>query len=89
MALEFEKTYDLIRVYFNSRSDYPLIWSVDDGNQANEINVPHVITQGICRYSGSGKKPNAVSPVAWAEYRQARLHRIDDSEEVFVENSSE
>ena len=89
MTLEFEKTYDVVRVYFNSKSDYPLVWSVDDGDQGNEINVPTVIGQGVHRYEYTGEKANEKCPVAWVEYREARIHRINDSDEVFVENSSE
>jgi len=89
MSLEFEKTYPIVRIYFNSKADHPLVWSVDDGNQANEMNVPQVIGQGVHRYEYNGEKANPDSPVAWVEYREARIHRIDDSDEIFVENSSE
>jgi hypothetical protein len=89
MPLEFEKTYPLLRVYFNSKSDYPNVWSLDDGDQTNEMNVPMIIGQGVHRYEYNGEKANAQCPVAWVEYRGARIHRIDDTEEIFIENSSE
>jgi hypothetical protein len=88
MPLELEKTHDVVRVYFNSRSDYPLVWSLDDGNQQNEMIVPNIIGQGVHRYVYNGQKANPTTPVAWVEYRSARVHRIEDSEELFVENDS-
>src|ERR1017187_4013839 len=57
VMLEFETTYPIIRVYFNRRDEFPEVWSVDDDNQANEINVSQIITQGIgqLKYIGGGK----------------------------------
>lgn len=85
--LEFEKTYPTLRMYFNRRSD--LSWSVDDGDQSNELNAPSIITQGVALWKYNGQKTNPDTPVAWVEMHQARVHRIDDSDELFVENSSE
>lgn len=31
------------RVYYNSKSDYPFVWSVDEGTSATEINYRGVI----------------------------------------------
>lgn len=85
--LEFEKTYDTIRVYFNSRAAYPYIFSVDDGDQNNELITPSVVGQGIHSYEYNGQVPNPLHPVAWAEYKNARVHRVNEGEDLFVENS--
>ena len=87
--LEFEKTYPVVRAYFNARQDFPNIWSLDDGDQANEMNVPFIISQGVSVWKYNGQKKNPDTPVAWVEFTSARIHRIDESEEVFIENSSD
>lgn len=88
MALELEKTYDLLRVYFNSHATAPFVWSIDNGNQENETNVPHIVAQGAHRYEYNGERANSKSPVAWVEYRGAKIHRIGDSDELFIENDT-
>jgi hypothetical protein len=87
--LEFEKTYPVIRVYFNSKAAHPLVWSIDDGDQSGEMSVSNVITQGVSSFVYNGQEANPFHPVAWIEFRQARIHRIDDSEDIFIENSNE
>jgi hypothetical protein len=87
--LEFEKTYPILRVYFNSKASFPWVWSVDDGNQNNEMLTPNVVGQGVHQYEYNGQEANPIHPVAWIEYRDARIHRVDDSENFFIENSSE
>ena len=87
--LEYEKTYPLIRVYFNSRAAFPYCFSIDDGDSHNELIVTDVTTQGIGKFVYNGQEPNPHHPVAWLEFRGARVHKIDESEEIFVENSSE
>jgi hypothetical protein len=87
--IEFEKTYPIVRVYFNRKEDFPNVWSVDDGNQTNEIIVPRVISQGVSRFVWNGiTQSSEVSVRAWVEFNSARLHRTDQSDEIFIENSS-
>ena len=87
--LEYEATYPLLRVYFNRREDFPKVWSVDDGDPANELIVSHVVTQGISRWVWSGdSEPNEDFPRAWVEFRSARIHKIDEHDRVFIENDS-
>lgn len=76
--IEFETTYDLVRVYFNSRAAIPYAWSIDDGDSDNELLATNVICQ----------EPNPNHPVAWVEFVGARIHRIKD-EEYLVENVSD
>jgi hypothetical protein len=87
--LEFETTYPILRVYFNQKEDYPLVWSVDDGSQQNEFNVPSVVVQGVgyTRYLAMPKSEDC--PAAWLEFHEARLHRIDGAQDVFIDNSSD
>ena len=85
--LEFEKTYPTIRAYFNTHSQYP--WSVDDGDQSNEMTVPSIITQGVSLWKYNGQKANENSPVAWVEFSAARIHRVEDTDEIFIENDSD
>lgn len=87
--LEFEKTYPTIRAYFNHRRSYPNVWSVDSGDQSSEMNVPSIISQGVSLWKTSGMERNDISPVAWVEWTSARIHRIDASDNVFIENSSD
>jgi hypothetical protein len=57
------------RVYFNRHSEFPQIWSVDEGTQESEINVIGFVIHRGCylesRYNGD--KPNDDSPCAWIE----------------------
>jgi hypothetical protein len=88
-VLEFQTTYDTVRIYFNSRAAFPFVFSVDAGDQSTEMVTPNVICQGVGRFVYNGQEPNPLHPVAWAEFKQARVHRVDeDSEELFVENDS-
>jgi hypothetical protein len=89
MPLEFEKTLPLVRVYFNRRDESPLIWSVDDGDQANEVNVAQVVFEGTSslKYIGGGKSKD--TPVAWIKMYQARIHKTISSSTLFIENTEE
>lgn len=87
--LEFETTYPIVRVYFNSKAAFPWVWSIDDGNSTNELVTPSVVGQGVHTFAYNGQESNSYHPVAWVEYRDARIHRVNDSEDVFVENTRE
>lgn len=87
--LEFETTYSKLRVYFNQKEDYPNVWSIDDGDQENEIRVPGIVVQGVCCTQYMYKPKSADHPVAWLHFHEARLHRIDGSKDIFIENSSD
>jgi len=86
--LEFETTQNIVRVYFNSKAACPYVWSIDDGDQNNELIATNVICQGISRFEYNGQEPNPTHPVAWVEFVGARIHRIKD-DEYLVENTSE
>lgn len=57
------------RVYFNRKSEFPQVWSCDEGTQDSEVNlIGFVIHQGCFTESHySGAKPNEDSPSAWIE----------------------
>lgn len=67
------------RIYFNKRSEFPLIWSVDSGKGTQEIKVKdarlHRVT-GITRYDPSGD--NVTTPTAWVEITYAVMHLEND-----------
>jgi hypothetical protein len=71
--MEFGKRYPLVRVYFNKRNDWPLVWSVDDGDQKNEINVNHATFNDFGRTVYSGDPVSETSPVAWIEFYDQTL----------------
>lgn len=60
------KTY---RVYFNKKSEWPLVWSIDEGDQDTEINVKEVTI--IASYSetraivNNGHIDTTNTPLAW------------------------
>ena len=60
--------YPIMRVYFNSKADYPNVWSVDNENQDNEVNTHTVMVKGMGQTVYTGSKANPDSPVAWLEY---------------------
>lgn len=53
------------RVYFNTRTDYPMVWSVDDGDPTREGNFAQVVINGhaVSRYKNEG----GIQPIAWLE----------------------
>ena len=55
------------RIYFNRWNDFPLIWSVDDGSQANEKIVSQVILDEVEGRTMTGQGDNVNSPSAWIE----------------------
>lgn len=66
------------RQYFNRKSDWPLIWSVDEGTQATEKIVKRVITRGVRTYTETGPGDNQNSPTAWIVIEGGRLQIIED-----------
>jgi len=72
MPLEFNKTHTYLRLYFNHRNDFPNVWSVDDGDPANEVKVAEVVIEGIglAKFNGEARKEYA--PVAWIEFPSAK-----------------
>ena len=75
--MEFGKKYSLLRVYFNRRSDFPSVWSIDDGDQKNEINVNRVLLWGCGSTVYTGGPVNKNSPVAWIEFHNHLLCEED------------
>jgi hypothetical protein len=66
------------RIYYNRASDWPQIWSVDEGSQATEINVQGFelseVSAGAVALPKEARHPdNTVAPSAWLEVRNARL----------------
>lgn len=84
--MEFGKRYTLLRVYFNRRSDWPLVWSVDDGDQKNEIHVSSVLMEGVSITEAVDLAANPDSPVAWIQFHGAILREFDNG--VLISNNS-
>jgi hypothetical protein len=62
----------MVRLYFNRREDSPLVWSIDDGDQANEVNVEGVMfdrVMGVTHYNSANKYPK---PSGWLEFPEAK-----------------
>lgn len=58
----------MYRMYFNRHADFPLVWSVDDGDQATEQNVSKIVLRGVfARTVYGGKGDNINSPNVWIE----------------------
>lgn len=62
------KTY---RVYFNRKSEWPTIWSIDEGAQTSEINVQGFVLEDVRAESHNLPEEQLVSanhlntPAAW------------------------
>jgi len=78
MPLEFNVNHRYLRLYFNHRNDFSNVWSVDDGDPANEVKVPEVIAEGIglAKYSGAARCET--TPVAWIEFPQAKCWQVEN-----------
>lgn len=76
--LEHGKRYSFLRVYFNKKNEYPLVWSIDDGNLDNEIKVSMVVCEALGWTIYNGEPANELSPVAWVEF-QCSLFHIQDN----------
>lgn len=59
----------LYRVYFNRLNEAPQIWSVDEGDQASEINVTAVklVNTNAVTRSNLGETDTENKPKAWFE----------------------
>jgi len=60
------------RVYFNRKSEFPQVWSIDEGTQESEINVSNVevyvpiIARNLTQEEMNSVDRN-VTPIAWFE----------------------
>lgn len=59
----------MLRIYFNRQRDYPLVWSIDTGTQADEIHVSEVASFVPMVTVFTKERPNPDSPTAWLEVR--------------------
>lgn len=73
------------RVYFNRKSEFPQVWSLDEGTQHSEVNIINFVIPQGCRSESryNGEKPNEDSPVAWIEV-QAIAFTIHDGIAYFI-----
>jgi hypothetical protein len=62
----------MVRVYFNAKEEWPLVWPVDRGDPSTEQKVRKVDicgAEGITVFERYGK----LQPKAWIEYSSATL----------------
>lgn len=55
------------RVYWNSKREYPKVWSIDRGTVESEIKLEAVTIQCACRAQVDMMADNTVSPQGWIE----------------------
>ena len=78
--LRHGQRYDKLRVYFNHKNDYPNVWSVDDGDQANEKIFRKVTMAAYATTKYNGEVPTENSPVAWLEVHNVTANLYPDGE---------
>lgn len=64
----------MIRLYFNSHAEAPLVWSVDEGPGTPEHKFAWVAVcriQGVTKYNPAAD--NVSQPRAWIEFPRGRL----------------
>lgn len=62
------------RVYYNRSSDYPFVWSFDDGDSKNEVLVTAIHgPQFHSAYNPSGDNENTPRAFFWVEATRAVL----------------
>jgi hypothetical protein len=77
----------LYRVYFNAHADFPLVWSIDTGDDSTEINVKSItIIGGNCKRFTSHYRPER-QPKAWFEI-QGKLVILDEHATIEVLDAS-
>lgn len=54
-------------MYFNRSSDFPQVWSVDQGSHASEINVQFIKLSVLPIVSGYNPNAEYPEPKAWFE----------------------
>lgn len=59
----------IFRAYYNRSTDYPFVWSIDEGTQDTEVLVMAIIILPPCVTTTHclNEKPNPDSPVCWLE----------------------
>jgi hypothetical protein len=69
------------RVYYNRHSDYPYIWSIDQGTQDTEINVTAIELHDIARvsshYDSTVPHGSTEMPCVWFDVLHATLTVTD------------
>lgn len=61
------------RIYFNRRREFPQVWSIDEGTQASEINVQHIVlhvttvTRNLGSEAAMRNTDHDLKPFAWME----------------------
>jgi hypothetical protein len=73
----------MFRVYFNRSSDFPYVWSFDDGDIKNEVLVTKIHgTSFVSDYDPSGDNVNTPRGFFWVKASRAVL---TDGEVTFYE----
>ena len=55
------------RCFYNTHAEYPLVWSIDDGNQKHEMNFSKIYITTPCVTGHAEEKQSWPNPSAWLE----------------------
>jgi hypothetical protein len=68
------------RVYFNAKEDFPLIWSVDDGDVANEYKVRDVCSLGPTWKTQARAIDEPEQPKVWINFINCAVYMNEERE---------
>jgi hypothetical protein len=73
----------LCRIYFNSYTEAPLFWSVDNGDSVTEVKCPRVVMAGS--FETVVAPEQKIEPRAWLSFKKASVYRQKDGVVVVID----
>jgi hypothetical protein len=71
------------RIYFNSYTEAPLFWSVDNGDSSTEIKCPRVVMAGS--FETVVIPEQKMEPRAWLSFKRASVYKQRDGVVVVID----
>jgi hypothetical protein len=71
------------RIYFNTYTEAPLFWSVDNGDNATEVKCPRVVMAGS--FETVVAPEQKVEPRAWLSFKKASVYKQKDGVVVVID----
>jgi hypothetical protein len=71
------------RIYFNSYTEAPLFWSVDNGDRSTEIKCPRVVMAGS--FETVVTPEQKLEPRAWLSFKRASVYKQRDGVVVVID----